>query len=301
MALADCLKSLARQIVQPCEYLIIDNDSTDQTKKVVTDFAQLINQKFSAKVQVGWRLESRLGFPVVYNRGLNEAKSDWVIFIDDDCVADPKWLASYLTEINQPKVTENFQAFVGKSETLLPATIWSLAVLAMDQFWKLPVITSSNQVLDLETLDNKNVAYYKPFLKLHRIKFNESAMLEPGRGAAEDADLGMQLAVAGAKAKYLPAALIRHRDPNQLVWFFNRLKFGAVANFYYASRWQKTRQKMGLIELRNTTKFRKFWPKFCVDQNLFGLRSWLVLGIISLSFWLINNWQKNWKNKYAIL
>ncbi len=282
---------MATQTTLPTELIVVDNASTDETAHIVAQFAKNVN--FPVRRVV----EKTLGYPVVYNHGLIAAKTDWVIFIDDDCVAEPQWLAAFVAAIKKltPVQTKNLAAFVGASETQQPASVWALTVLAADQFWKRSVVTAENEVWDLETLDNKNIAYYKPFLTKHQVQFNEAALLEPGAGAAEDADLGMQLQAAGGRAFFVAEARILHQDPNQLVWYYRRLLSGARANFYYQKRWQKFRHKKGLVTRRAQLHFKDFWSIFCQQQKLHGLRQWLVLLIVLVSFKLVQLWHWWWQ------
>lgn len=293
-SLAECLVSLARQTVRPAELIVVDNASTDHTSPVVANFAKKTHWIVRRIV------ESRLGYPIVYNRGLTAAKHDWVIFIDDDCVATPNWLASYWKVIITltKKQQKSIAALVGTSETMQPATVWSLAVLAADKYWKQSVVLPSQEIADLETLDNKNIAYYQPFLSKHGCGFNEAALREPGNGAAEDADLGMQLQSSGGSAYLVPTATVFHKDPNAPVWYYRRLLSGARANFQYQRRWAAFRAQAGLVRLRSRTHFRDFWPKFCQTQNLTGIQSVIVFAILWCSFKLTHfwHWQESQKN-----
>ena len=291
--LAKCLDSLAHQTEQPAELIVVNNNSTDDTQQVIEVFAK--KTKWSVRSVV----EFRLGYPIVYNRGVATAKHDWVIFIDDDCVAVPTWLESFWIAICDltTKQQKNLAAVVGVSETLQPATVWSLAVLAADKFWKLSAVMPNQEVLDLETLDNKNIAYYKPFLTKTNCNFNESALQEPGGGAAEDADLGMQLQSKGGKAFLVPGALVFHKDPNAAVWYYRRLLSGAQANFQYQRRWVKFRQQASLLSLRQQHRFKDFWPQFCQDQNLNGIQSVMVFAIVRLSFAMTHFWHWRWRQK----
>jgi glycosyltransferase involved in cell wall biosynthesis len=293
--LANCLESLALQTVAPAELVVVDNASTDATAHVVRAFAKKTHW------QVRRVVESRLGYPIVYNRGLVETKHDWVIFIDDDCMAVKTWLESFWMAIQctVAKKQENCAALVGNSETKRPATIWSLAVLAADKFWKHSAISSSDEIRDLETLDNKNIAYFKPFLIQHSCSFNEVALQEPGNGAAEDADLGMQLQSSGGTAFFVPNATIFHQDPNTFSWYYRRLLSGATANFYYQRRWRQFRQKAGLLIQRKEFRFRDYWPKFCREQKLSSVRRALVFCIIWFSFKLTHFWQWHWSRQRA--
>lgn len=289
----DCLKSLLQQTVQPAELVVVDNASVDDTQQMIAAFRK--KSHWSVKSVI----ESRLGYPIVYNRGLKEVVSDWVVFIDDDCVALPEWLESYWNAIQKipPQQLQKTAALVGKSLTQSPITIWSLAVLAVDQYWKNSAITQDNQILDFETLDNKNIAYYKPFLIKHGCSFNEAALREPGNGAAEDADLGMQLQQYG-RAFFVPKAVVFHKDPNTFMWYYRRLLSGAVANFHYQRRWSSFRNRTGLTHLPKP-HFRDYWPQFCLEQSLTGIKKFLVYTIVWSGFVVTKICQWWWKVKYS--
>lgn len=87
------LESLGRQRFAtpiPCELIVVDNGSSDQTSTVVREFAP-----------PGWMtlrgvLEPRPGIAVARNRGLAESRGDWLAFFDDDQLAAPDWLERLL-------------------------------------------------------------------------------------------------------------------------------------------------------------------------------------------------------------
>ena len=70
------------------EVVVVDNNSTDDTRAVVEAFsdAQWINLRY---VQ-----EPRIGLSYARNRGIEEAAGDVVSFIDDDVILDQGWLAA---------------------------------------------------------------------------------------------------------------------------------------------------------------------------------------------------------------
>jgi len=77
-----CLTSLARQTVNPdrFEVLVIDNASVDDTRKVVASFQGSIPN-------LTYVYEDVVGLSHARNRGYQEAKTEWVIYIDDDAKA----------------------------------------------------------------------------------------------------------------------------------------------------------------------------------------------------------------------
>lgn len=84
-----CLESLSRQDTPPpdWELLIVDNNSTDTTPRVSSDW-------LAAHPEVTGRyvLERRQGLSHARNRGYLEARSPWVMYLDDDAKADEGFL-----------------------------------------------------------------------------------------------------------------------------------------------------------------------------------------------------------------
>jgi glycosyltransferase involved in cell wall biosynthesis len=82
--LRDALCSLAAQTRLPDEVIVVDNNSSDNTKEVVDNFKQGLNIKYV--------LERTQGTSTARNTGIKDASGDIIVFLDDDCVADKKWL-----------------------------------------------------------------------------------------------------------------------------------------------------------------------------------------------------------------
>jgi len=77
--LQKCLEALTPQNITETEIIVIDNNSTDNTREIVEYF-----QKSS--VQIRYFLEQKVGLSHARNRGLKEAKSEWVCYVDDDAI-----------------------------------------------------------------------------------------------------------------------------------------------------------------------------------------------------------------------
>jgi glucosyl-dolichyl phosphate glucuronosyltransferase len=85
------LESLKTQTLskERFEILIVDNNSTDHTRKVISTFQEsLPNLKYI--------FEPRQGLSIARNRGMSETESPLVVYIDDDAYAEPEWLASFV-------------------------------------------------------------------------------------------------------------------------------------------------------------------------------------------------------------
>lgn len=87
--LADALRSLCEQTLDPALYevIVVDNNSTDDTGGVVESFAAC---------GVRYVLETRQGLGYARNRGWQEARGQYVGYLDDDARADPALLERVL-------------------------------------------------------------------------------------------------------------------------------------------------------------------------------------------------------------
>jgi len=68
------------------EIIIVDNNSKDQTEKIVQRFVQ------NNPGRIRYVLEPRQGLSFSRNRGVDASAGEVLAFIDDDAVADPDWL-----------------------------------------------------------------------------------------------------------------------------------------------------------------------------------------------------------------
>ena len=90
---ADSLKKALRSVLlQECdgfsyEIVVVDDASTDHTRETVQTMAA------DAAVPLRYvRQEDQCGIAHARNRGVTEARGDYVVFFDDDQLADPQWL-----------------------------------------------------------------------------------------------------------------------------------------------------------------------------------------------------------------
>lgn len=81
------LAAMSKQDYPPdrCEILVIDNNSTDDTRAVVAGFG-------AATPAPRHILETRQGLNHARNRALDEAKGEIIVFADDDILMAPDWL-----------------------------------------------------------------------------------------------------------------------------------------------------------------------------------------------------------------
>jgi len=91
-----CLDSLVRQSAptEKFEIIVVDNNSTDNTQELVSDFAD----KFG---NVRCVTEKKQGLSSARNRGWREAVGQYVAYADDDCKMPDTWIVTALDIIDR--------------------------------------------------------------------------------------------------------------------------------------------------------------------------------------------------------
>lgn len=98
--LKNCLQSLEKQTASKkiYEVIVVDNNSTDNTKEIVKDF---VKSQTNIKIVT----EKNLGRSQARNRGWKEAKGEYIAYIDDDALAEPDWIEQIIMFIKKnPKI-----------------------------------------------------------------------------------------------------------------------------------------------------------------------------------------------------
>jgi glycosyltransferase involved in cell wall biosynthesis len=91
------LDSLIKQTLPPQEYeiIVVDNNSTDNTKEVVLEFQEQCSH------QIHYVLETTQGLSAARNTGIQHSSGPIISFIDDDAEAAPDWLAAMVEAFRQ--------------------------------------------------------------------------------------------------------------------------------------------------------------------------------------------------------
>jgi len=93
-----CLQSVLNQKLKPDEILIIDNNSTDNTIKLVSDI------KTKSKIPIIIIFQKKKGLGNARNLGVKNSKYNYIASVDSDCVANKNWLKELTKEFNNPNV-----------------------------------------------------------------------------------------------------------------------------------------------------------------------------------------------------
>ncbi len=105
-----CLESvLAQDYPLDCyEVIVVDNNSTDETPRIVQEYPVLMLQEKEIQTSYAAR-----------NRGIQNSRGEIVAFIDATCVSGRNWLSELVKSFNDPKVAASGGAVKGYPPTTL--------------------------------------------------------------------------------------------------------------------------------------------------------------------------------------
>jgi glycosyltransferase involved in cell wall biosynthesis len=184
--LAQLLDSLARQD-PPFEVVLVDSDSRDGTLAIAEEFARRRPDLLRVFSQPGSRGIGR-------NRGVREARGEFVAFIDGDCFADSGWLRALRGGLATAPVVAGRTVAVGKS--------------AYGDLERVELFQSGYDV----TYPSCNLSY-------RRSLFEQLGGFDPRFITAEDIDLNLRAVRSGASIRYSTDAVVYHHMRSTFVRF----------------------------------------------------------------------------------
>ena len=184
--LSKCLSSVAIQDCDNYEIIVVDNGSTDGTRKIIHDFAE----KFT---NIRYVFEAKRGRGQARNAGVFAAQGEVIAMTDADCIVERDWLRRLTEPIlaSQAVATSGFEKDAS-------GNYWSKMRQADDWRFVQPKIKDGY----IDHLDTKNFAIRADVLK--RLKFN------PDLIACEDWDLFIRLKLEGVKINFITDLLVSH-------------------------------------------------------------------------------------------
>lgn len=187
-----CIEALADQIVDQNHRLtitVVDDGSTD-------DSVSLIKDRHGNRIKL-IELGKNLGRSTARNTGASESDSDFVLFIDSDCIAtDRSFIQSYIDELSKGADLVFGQVSTGG-----------------DGFWDLmQKSTFKNRQHDFDS--GKHWAYTTQNVCIKRDLFLEAGGFDLAfdKHGFEDRDLFIRLIGLGAMTAYCHAANVIHDD-----------------------------------------------------------------------------------------
>lgn len=200
--LADCINSLLNQNIdsENFEILIIDNNSTDNTKEIATDFCKKHNN-------IKYFFEKAVGYSAPRNCGWKNASGKIVAYIDDDEIAAPNWIESILN------------TFQIEEEPDIIGGIYEVRYDETPPEWFTDSMGGTNKNRQKGVLNRRadcylaggNIALKKEVLEKLNGFSNDFDMKDGVLMMGEDTDICQRAKNAGFKLYYNPEIVIYHR------------------------------------------------------------------------------------------
>ncbi len=216
-SLKKLLDSLISQTVYPNNIIIVNNGSTDDTKSVINFYQKILPIRIV--------LEKRQGIPFARNKALENASTKLLAFIDDDCVADRRWVEQLLiANKKHPKAA----AFQGVSRVKFQKS--PIEILTGDYHWR--YLKKSNYKVNLiSILDTKNACLRVDLMKEESIRFDERFY----RG--QDVDLAKQIINKKKQIVLVPGAKVFFESRRSLVSFLRQRFHIGFVNMMLKYKW----------------------------------------------------------------
>lgn len=114
--LAEALASIAAQSMAPLEVLVIDDGSTDKTEQVCQE----------ASCDVHYFYQDHRGVSAARNRGIAEAKGEWLAFVDSDDLWKPEKLEIQLQYVRahpEIKIVQTEEVWIRHGKRVNPRKV----------------------------------------------------------------------------------------------------------------------------------------------------------------------------------
>lgn len=197
------LDSLVRQDYQgEYEILVIDDGSHDATPEVLEEWSL----RFPGRLRVFRQRNS--GPASARNKGAREAKGDFLIFVDDDCIAEPTWLRSLQSVFEETGAAAVAGAVVNPDDGWVGRYVNRESIIAH-------VLSRDGLVQELIT-GNAGVRA-EVFKKLGG--FDEAIRVAGG----EDTEFSLRLRAEGHRIVPAPEARVHHQSRMDLVAYLKMI------------------------------------------------------------------------------
>ena len=227
--LAEAIRSVLAQRQEPAatfELIVVDNNSTDQTRTIVAAFA-------AGDPRVRYLFEPRQGLSFARNAGVQAARASCVAFTDDDVRVEPDWVASILTAFRDHPEAD---AVGGRVLPLWPSppppwlTRDHWAPLALADHGDAPVrITAARPVC----LVGANLTVRREIFDLIGGFSTDLQRVKDGIGSLEDHDFLLRLLATGRTGIYDPRIVVHAEiQPSRLDRRYHRRWHLGHGHFY---------------------------------------------------------------------
>lgn len=257
------LKNVTANVTFPWDLLVIDNNCTDNTPKIVKDFV--------GQLPITYVVEARPGLSNARNCALDKFKGSHILFTDDDVLVSDNWLSTFWRGI---LAYPNAGAFGGPiypwfEELPDPLLIQAFPHLASGFCGILENLPEGLLPVDRD-LYGANMGFKKSSIENLRFDPKLGASRIIGR-EGEEIDFLARLRERGEDIIWLPLMTVKHYiDPHRMT-----LSYLCA---YYEGRAQTTVRRNGVAD-----------GKIIYGMPRWLVRQWIVSGLLALLYRITGN------------
>ena len=200
----ECVSTLAKQDYPNTELIVVNDGSTDETRRIL----ERLSMDHTMLVQN----TDHVGRSQAKNLGAGRSRGEIIAFAEADAKYDGSWVSNSVSHFQ-----DNVAAVVG------PRYCWSTD-------------TSVSKAIDLKLRLRYHDPSYSPFTgwAITRTAFLEVQGFDPDLVVAEDRDIGMRISKRGHKIGFAPGAVMLHMEPRGLSEFITKeYRHSAARTNYY--------------------------------------------------------------------
>jgi glycosyltransferase involved in cell wall biosynthesis len=223
------------------EVIVIDNNSSDNTKQVVHAAGSLFSD-----VPLLYEFERNQGLSYARNHGIQKARGKTLLFTDDDVCPDSDWAKQILEAMQRLKcdacggyIAPMWEA---KPPKWLTQRLYGFLAVRVDE-------TGPKEILDKDELP------YGANMAFRRAVFDQVGLFDTTRGrtgnilaSGEDGEMFKRILSAGLRVMYFPKARVKHRVEafRMRRAYFRRWRFQNSRNIAHSCGVHGNRRFMGI-------------------------------------------------------
>lgn len=198
--LTQCLQHLSKQTITDFEVVVLDCNSTDASFSSAQ--ASVTDRRFAFEM-----LEQNLGFATACNRGVKNAESALIAFLNPDAIPAPDWLETLVSAAEEFPDADGFGSTQLRFEDATALDGAGDSYFAPGIPWRggngkaVPQFTGPYETFSVCAA----AALYRRDMFCKLGGFDERYFCY-----LEDVDLGFRLRLAGGHCRQIPSATIRH-------------------------------------------------------------------------------------------
>jgi glycosyltransferase involved in cell wall biosynthesis len=245
-SLAKAMESVAASVVPESvdwEVLVVDNNSSDQTREIVEGFCNRFPYRFR------YLHEPKQGKSNALNSGIRAAKGNLLAFMDDDVLVEPTWL----NNLTAPLQSGEWSGAGGRilSQDVVSAPDWLDLDGPYDVSGMLALFDLGDQAGELDRPPfGTNMAFPKAIFEKYGGFRTDMGPCPGSEIRNEDTEFGRRLTAGGERLWYEPSAVVYHAVPQ------NRLTKEYLLRFWF---------DQGRATVRENDKRPDIWgiPRWC--------------------------------------